>query len=70
MTLCCVSNPVGGDLIGNAFWSGVRIADILAEAGVSPDADAVLQTSAGRLELRHPARGAHRRPQRDAGDVR
>jgi DMSO/TMAO reductase YedYZ molybdopterin-dependent catalytic subunit len=45
VTICCVSNPVGGDLIGNAWWSGVRIADILAEAGVSPDADAVLQTS-------------------------
>jgi DMSO/TMAO reductase YedYZ molybdopterin-dependent catalytic subunit len=45
VTLCCVSNPVGGNLIDNAFWSGVRIADILAEAGVSPDADAVLQTS-------------------------
>lgn len=45
MTLCCVSNEVGGDLIGNAWWSGVRIADLLAEAGVSPDADAVLQTS-------------------------
>jgi DMSO/TMAO reductase YedYZ molybdopterin-dependent catalytic subunit len=45
VTLCCVSNPVGGDLIGNAHWSGVRIADLLAEAGVSPDADAVRQTS-------------------------
>jgi DMSO/TMAO reductase YedYZ molybdopterin-dependent catalytic subunit len=45
VTLCCVSNPVGGNLIDNAFWSGVRIADVLAEAGVSPDADAVLQTS-------------------------
>jgi DMSO/TMAO reductase YedYZ molybdopterin-dependent catalytic subunit len=45
VTICCVSNEVGGELIGNAWWSGVRIADILAEAGVSPDADAVLQTS-------------------------
>ena len=45
VTLCCVSNEVGGDLIGNAFWSGVRIADVLAEAGVRPGADAVLQTS-------------------------
>ena len=45
VTLCCVSNPVGGNLIDNAFWSGVRIADLLAEAGVSSDADAVLQTS-------------------------
>ncbi len=45
ITLNCVSNPVGGDLIGNAWWSGVRIADLLEEAGVRPGADAVLQTS-------------------------
>lgn len=45
ITLCCVSNPVGGDLVGNAWWSGVRVADLLARAGVRPDADAVLQTS-------------------------
>ncbi len=44
-TICCVSNEVGGDLIGNAWWSGVRIAPILARLGVSSDADAVLQTS-------------------------
>ena len=45
VTLCCVSNEVGGDLIGNAWFSGVRLADILAEAGPHADADAVLQTS-------------------------
>ncbi|MBZ5738565.1 molybdopterin-dependent oxidoreductase [Nocardioides mangrovi] len=45
VTINCVSNPVGGDLIGNAWWSGVRIADLLAEAGVQEGADAVLQTS-------------------------
>jgi DMSO/TMAO reductase YedYZ molybdopterin-dependent catalytic subunit len=45
ITLNCVSNPVGGDLIGNAWWAGVRVADLLAEAGVHTDADAVLQTS-------------------------
>ena len=45
VTICCVSNPVGGDLIWNAWWSGVRIADLLREAGVHPDADAVKQTS-------------------------
>lgn len=45
VTICCVSNPVGGPLIGNAWWSGVRIADLLEEAGVHPDADAVKQTS-------------------------
>jgi DMSO/TMAO reductase YedYZ molybdopterin-dependent catalytic subunit len=45
MTLACVSNEVGGDLVGNAWWSGVRIADLLAEARPLPEADAVLQTS-------------------------
>ena len=40
-----MSNPVGGDLIGNAWWSGIRLADLLEEAGVHDDADAVLQTS-------------------------
>ena len=45
VTLNCVSNTVGGDLIGNAWWSGVRLEGLLAEAGVHPDADAVLQTS-------------------------
>jgi hypothetical protein len=40
-----VSNPVGGDLIGNAWWSGVRLADLLEEAGVQAGADALLQTS-------------------------
>jgi DMSO/TMAO reductase YedYZ molybdopterin-dependent catalytic subunit len=45
VTLTCVSNPVGGNLVGNAWWSGVRVADLLAEAGLDPEADAVLQTS-------------------------
>jgi DMSO/TMAO reductase YedYZ molybdopterin-dependent catalytic subunit len=45
VTLSCVSNEVGGNLIGNAWWSGVRLAPILEEAGLLPGADAVLQTS-------------------------
>ncbi len=45
VTLNCVSNEVGGDLIGNAWWSGVRTAGLLRAAGVRPGADAVLQTS-------------------------
>lgn len=46
ITLCCVSNPVGGDLIGNTTWSGVPIKDLLEEAGVQAGADALLSTSA------------------------
>ena len=45
MTLNCVSNTVGGNLISNAWWSGVRLKDLLAEAGVQSGADAVKQTS-------------------------
>jgi DMSO/TMAO reductase YedYZ molybdopterin-dependent catalytic subunit len=45
VTICCVSNPVGGDLIGNTIWSGVPIKDILDEVGVHADADALKSTS-------------------------
>lgn len=45
VTLACVSNPVGGDLIGNASWRGYRLAELLAEAGPQPDADMVLSHS-------------------------
>jgi len=37
VTLSCVSNKVGGDLVGNARWSGVRLTGILEEAGVDRD---------------------------------
>ncbi|MFK0044675.1 molybdopterin-dependent oxidoreductase [Streptomyces sp. NPDC090741] len=36
ITLCCVSNEVGGPYAGNARWLGVRLADLLREAGVRP----------------------------------
>ncbi|MFJ4038373.1 molybdopterin-dependent oxidoreductase [Microbacterium sp. NPDC090007] len=45
VTLTCVSNEVGGDLVGNAIWTGVPIRDILREAGVQADADMVLSES-------------------------
>ena len=45
ITLCCVSNEVGGDLIGNAVWKSVLLADLLAEAGVQPGAEQVYSTS-------------------------
>ena len=45
VTLTCVSNPVGGDLISNATWTGYRVRDLLRAAGVRPDADMVLSES-------------------------
>lgn len=39
ITLACVSNEVGGDLVGNARWRGVRLADVLADARILSQAD-------------------------------
>jgi DMSO/TMAO reductase YedYZ molybdopterin-dependent catalytic subunit len=46
VTLACVSNPVGGDLISNARWTGVPLSDVLALAGVQPGATQLITTSA------------------------
>lgn len=45
ITLTCVSNPVGGNLISNAMWTGYRIRDLLKRSGIRPEADMVLSTS-------------------------
>ncbi|HEY0804592.1 MAG TPA: molybdopterin-dependent oxidoreductase, partial [Pseudonocardiaceae bacterium] len=45
VTLCCVSNPVGGPYISNAKFIGVLMRDLLAEAGVHSGADQLLSTS-------------------------
>ena len=46
--LCCVSNEVGGDLIGNSAWGGVRLKDVLEAAGVKDEAlDVVFRAADG-----------------------
>lgn len=45
VTLTCVSNPVGGNLAGNAKWLGVPLRDVLKMARPQPGADMVLSTS-------------------------
>jgi sulfite oxidase len=45
VTLCCVSNEVGGDLISTASFQGVMLADLLDEAGVQAGAQQVYSTS-------------------------
>lgn len=64
-TIACVSNTVGGDLIGNATWLGYPIRDLLARAGPDSSADMVLSsgpdgfTAGTPLEvLTDPARAA------------
>lgn len=45
VTIACVSNEVGGDLIGNARWLGWPVRELLAMAGLQPGADMVLSRS-------------------------
>ncbi len=45
ITLACVSNPVGGDLVGNARWQGVPLLALLERAGLQPGATQVLGRS-------------------------
>lgn len=45
VSLTCVSNPVGGNLAGNAKWLGMPIRDVLNMAGPQDGADMVLSTS-------------------------
>lgn len=54
ITLACVSNEVGGDLISTARFRGVLLADLLREAGVHPDADQLLATSADGMTIGSP----------------
>jgi len=46
VTLSCISNPVGGDLIGTTRWSGVPVRDVLRTAGVQERARFLKITSA------------------------
>jgi DMSO/TMAO reductase YedYZ molybdopterin-dependent catalytic subunit len=45
VTIACVSNEVGGNLVGNAKWTGVRLVELLEEAGVRPDAEQLVGRS-------------------------
>ncbi|MFZ5847466.1 MAG: molybdopterin-dependent oxidoreductase [Actinomycetota bacterium] len=54
ITLTCVSNPVGGEYVGNATWIGVPVRDLLEEAGVRAGADAVKSTSADDFTIGTP----------------
>lgn len=38
ITLSCISNRIGGDLIGTSNWTGLRLRDLMAELGLQPEA--------------------------------
>lgn len=45
VTIACVSNEVGGDLVGNAKWTGPKLADVLEMAGVKAGATQIVPRS-------------------------
>ncbi|MDQ2960883.1 MAG: molybdopterin-dependent oxidoreductase [Candidatus Dormibacteraeota bacterium] len=58
ITLCCVSDPVGGPLISSARWQGVRLADLLSRAGVSAGANQVVGRSVDGFSAGFPVAAA------------
>jgi DMSO/TMAO reductase YedYZ molybdopterin-dependent catalytic subunit len=41
ITLSCISNPIGGDLIGTSLWGGVQLKRVLEDAGVQAGAESL-----------------------------
>jgi DMSO/TMAO reductase YedYZ molybdopterin-dependent catalytic subunit len=54
MTLTCVSNEVGGTLLGTARWLGVELAPLLKEAGLDPKADQLVGRSVDGMTIGTP----------------
>lgn len=54
ITLTCVSNEVGGSLVGTAVWTGTMLGPIMTELGLDPSADCVLCTSSDGFTLTTP----------------
>jgi DMSO/TMAO reductase YedYZ molybdopterin-dependent catalytic subunit len=51
VTMSCISNPVGGDLIGTANWKGAPLHMVLADLGLRPEAKALsIQAADGFYE--------------------
>jgi DMSO/TMAO reductase YedYZ molybdopterin-dependent catalytic subunit len=46
LTMACISNYVGGDLISSNYWTGVRLKDVLADVGLKSGAAAISITAA------------------------
>jgi len=58
VTIACVSNDVGGDLVGNALWRGVHLRDVLAMAGIHPNATQIVGRSVDGFTVGFPTEWA------------
>lgn len=68
VTLACVSNEVGGGLVGNARWQGVPLRDLLERAGVQPGATQIIGRSVDGFTAGFPVE-LGLRPGTGPGDV-
>ncbi len=59
VTLSCVSNEVGGQLVGNAIWRGVPLSELLDEAGVQPGATQIASSSVDGWTCGFPTEAAY-----------
>ena len=63
VTIMCVSNPIGGDLIGTARWLGTPLLPLLERAGIEPGADQLFSISVDGWTCSTPLDGlAEREP--------
>ena len=58
VTLQCVSNDVGGPLVGTAKWLGVPLPMLLDRAGVHPGADQIVGRSVDYFTVGFPTKAA------------
>jgi DMSO/TMAO reductase YedYZ molybdopterin-dependent catalytic subunit len=58
VTIACVSNEVGGDLVGNALWRGVHLREVLAMAGVKEGATQIVGRSVDGFTVGFPTEWA------------
>lgn len=54
ITLACVSNRVGGELVGNAKWLGIPLRTLVEEAGVRPEGTQLIGRSVDGFTVGFP----------------
>lgn len=59
VTLSCVSNSVGGSLVGTAKWLGVPLSDVLDMAGVQEGATQIIGRSVDDFTVGFPTEAAY-----------
>jgi len=59
VTIACVSNNVGGELVGTAYWQGIPLATLLDAAGVQPGGTQIVGRSIDGFSAGFPTAAAN-----------